>query len=180
MVLNEAELKSAIVEELVRHTIMALAVSSESRPYAVSLMYAHDVLNVYWLSDPTTRHSKILRSSPLAVVTIAGQCDDFRKIRGLQIEGDAHRLTNTQEESAGFDLLLARYPFLQQFTVGELARDLGAAAVYVLRPARVTLIDNARGFGFKQTLELATQTSLPRRPAMQENPATSSQEIFHE
>jgi uncharacterized protein YhbP (UPF0306 family) len=71
--------------------------------------------------------------------------------------GDGCRLTEVDEESAGFDLLVARYPFLKKFSVGKLARNLGAAAVYRFRPERLTLIDNARGFGFKQTLKLVDQ-----------------------
>lgn len=162
MVLSEAELKSAIGEELLQHTVLTLAVIGEAGPHAVSLMYAYDGLDIYWLSDPKTRHSKVLVSTPAAAVTIAGQSKDFRKIRGLQIEGNAHRLTNTEEETAAFDLLVARYPFLKQFAAGQLARHLGAATVYGFHPASVTLIDNARGFGFKQTLELVDRASRSR------------------
>lgn len=158
MALTEAELERAILEELRQHTILALATIGNAGPHAVSLMYAHDAFDIYWLSDPKTRHSKHLASSPSVAVTIAAQHDDFQKIRGLQMEGGGCRLTEADEETAGFDLLVARYPFLQQFAVGKLARNLGAAAVYRFRPARLTLIDNARGFGFKQTLELADRS----------------------
>jgi uncharacterized protein YhbP (UPF0306 family) len=155
MALKEADLRHAILEELCHHTVLTLATIDESGPHAVSLMYASDAFDIYWLSDPKTRHSEHLASGTPAAVTIAAQYEDFRKIRGLQMEGGGYRLTETEEEKAGFDLLVARYPFLKQFAAGKLARHLGAAAVYRFRPARVTLIDNARSFGFKQTLELA-------------------------
>lgn len=160
MALKESELKGAILEELLQHTVLTLAVNGEAGPHAVSLMYACDALDVYWLSDPKTRHSSFLASNSSAAVTIARQTEDFRKIKGLQIQGHAHRLTNTEEEIAAFNLLLARYPFLKQFAAGKLARHLGAAVVYRFRPASVTLIDNTRGFGFKQTLELADCPSI--------------------
>ena len=164
MALTEAELERAIAEELRRHTILTLATSGQAGPHAVSLMYAHDAFDIYWLSDPKTRHSEHLASGSSAAVTIAAQYEDFLTIRGLQMEGDGCRLTEADEESAGFDLLVARYPFLKKFSAGKLARNLGAAAVYRFRPARLTLIDNARGFGFKQTLELADRSGKTMDP----------------
>jgi uncharacterized protein YhbP (UPF0306 family) len=158
MALKEAELRDAILAELRHHTVLTLATIGEAGPHAVSLMYAHDAFDIYWLSDPKTRHSEHLASSNPAAVTIAAQYEDFREIRGLQMQGIGCRLTETDEETAGFDLLVARYPFLRQFAAGNLARHLGEAAVYRFRPARLTLIDNSRSFGFKQTLELAVRS----------------------
>lgn len=152
---SEAELKSAILDELRRNTVLTLATTGESGPHAVSLMYAHDGFDLYWLSDPKTRHSRHLEAGRPVAVTIAAQQDDFQRIRGLQIEGRAGRLTDAALSSRGFELLVARYPFLKRFGAGRLARHLGAAVVYRFDPARLTLIDNSRGFGFKQTLELA-------------------------
>ncbi len=91
-------------------------------------------------------------------MTIAAQQQDYANIRGLQIEGSGRRITDATHASAGFDLLVARFPFLDQFAVGKLARHLGAAAVYLFDPSRLTLIDNSRGFGFKQTLELLNRS----------------------
>jgi uncharacterized protein YhbP (UPF0306 family) len=155
MTLTETELTNAILDELSRHTVLTLATTGDAGPHAASLMYAHDAFDIYWLSDPKTEHSAQLAHNSSAAVTIAAQQDDFRKIHGLQIEGDARRLTNADQKSKGFDLLTARYPFLKQFAVGKLARHLGAAAVYLFRATSLTLIDNSRGFGFKQTLQLA-------------------------
>lgn len=155
---SDAELKSAILDELRSNTVLTLATIDESGPHAVSLMYAHDGFDIYWLSDPKSRHSRHLEASRAAAVTIAAQQEDFTKIRGLQIEGFGRRLADTAISSAGFDLLVARYPFLSRFGAGKLARHLGAAAVYMFDPSRLTLIDNSRGFGFKQTLELADRS----------------------
>ncbi|MDH3581132.1 MAG: pyridoxamine 5'-phosphate oxidase family protein [Hyphomicrobiales bacterium] len=152
-------MENAVLEELRQRTVLTLAVIGEAGPHAVSLMYAHDAFDIYWLSDPKSHHSKHLASSSSAAVTIAAQYEDFRNIRGLQMQGNGHRLTDADEESMGFELLRARFPFLKQFAVGNLARHLGAAAIYLFRPATLTLIDNSRGFGFKQTLELADRSA---------------------
>ena len=160
--LNKVELSDAILAQLRAHSVLTLATIGETGPHAVTLMYAHDGFDIYWLSDPKTRHSEQLESSPSAAVTIAAQYEDFRKIRGLQMNGTGCRLADAKEASAGFDMLALRYPFLQQFGAGKLAQHLGAAAVYRFQPARLTLIDNARSFGFKQTLELADRSGKSR------------------
>ncbi len=164
MALQEGELRQAILAQLHAHTVLTLATAGKARPHAVSLMYAHDAFDIYWLSDPKTRHSQHLASNPSAAVTIAAQYDDFGKICGLQMEGNGRRLTEADEAAAGFDLLVARYPFLQAFAAGDLARRLDAAAIYRFRPARLTLIDNSRGFGFKQILELADRSGEAAEP----------------
>ena len=156
--LKQADLGDAIVAELSHRTVLTLATTGEGEPHAVSLFYAHDGFDIYWLSDPTTRHSKHLAASPSAAVTIAAQYEDFRDICGLQMQGNARRLGGADEEAAGLNLLIARYPFLEQFATGKLAQNLDAAAVYRFCPARLTLIDNSRGFGFKQTLDLADRS----------------------
>jgi uncharacterized protein YhbP (UPF0306 family) len=152
MVLAQDKLKAAILEDLRNHSVMTLATNGQAAPYAVSLMYANDTFDIYWLSDPKTRHSEYLVSDSRVAVTIAAQYQDFREIRGLRMEGNARLLTDATEQGAGFDLLLARYPFLKKFAAGKLARHLGAAAIYLFRPTTITLIDNSRGFGFKQSL----------------------------
>lgn len=159
MVLTEAELESAILEELRQRTVLTLAVTGNAGPHAVSLMYAHDAFDIYWLSDPKSRHSEHLASNSSAAVTIAAQYEDFRNIRGLQMLGKGDRVTDADEERLGFDLLRARFPFLKKFALGNLARHLGAAAIYLFRPATLTLIDNSRGFAFKQTLSLADRSA---------------------
>ncbi len=164
MALNKAELREAILAELRAHSVLTLATIGETGPHAVSLMYAHDAFDIYWLSDPKTLHSQHLASSPSAAVTIAAQYEDFRKIRGLQMQGKGCRLTDENDAAAGFDLLALRYPFLQQFSVGKLAQNLDAAAIYRFQPTRLTLIDNARGFGFKQILELADRSGEAAEP----------------
>ncbi len=80
------------------------------------------------------------------------------------MHGSGFCLSGTDTEKAGFELLVARYPFLEEFATGRLAGHLGAAAVYRFRPAKLTLIDNGRGFGFKQTLDLAARTAAATVP----------------
>lgn len=139
------------------HHVMTLATGADRVPHAASLMYARERFTLYWTSDPATRHSRELEADHRVAATIAPDYTDFRVIRGLQIAGRAARLSAETDVKRARSLMEERYAFL-----AELARGSGAlraayakAGFYVLRPERITLIDNTQGFGHKETLSLS-------------------------
>jgi uncharacterized protein YhbP (UPF0306 family) len=75
--------------------------------------------------------------------------DDWRAIRGLQIKGTVSPLKGAEREEA-LALYARRFPF-----TAALADATERSAVFRLTPTWIRLIDNRRGFGFKQewTLE---------------------------
>lgn len=77
-------------------------------------------------------------------------------IRGLQITGAARRIVAADERIRQLAQLEARYSFLGQLAAGpSKLREPYAPAVYRLQPARIVLIDNTKGFGHKETLEIS-------------------------
>jgi uncharacterized protein YhbP (UPF0306 family) len=138
---------------LKEHTVMSLATLYEGLPHAASLMFAHDGFDLIWVSDPASRHSQAVAATPEVSVTVANQYDDFKQIRGLQLAGSVVRLDDRYAERQALKLLGDRYSFINVFRLGPKAlRDrLAAVAAYRLRTTAVTLIDNRRGFGWKQT-----------------------------
>lgn len=133
------------------HTMTLATVDDEGGAHAASVLYAPDGLSLVWTSDTETRHSRHIAARSRVEATIAPDYDDFRKIRGLQIDGEARRLEDAGTARA---LLMARYSFLAQLASAPVAL-LAAwrkAAFYRLTPSRITLIDNTRGFGHKATL----------------------------
>jgi uncharacterized protein YhbP (UPF0306 family) len=138
------------------HHVMTLATSGNSGAHAASLMYARSAFTLYWTSDPRSRHSLHLEREARVSATIAPDYTDFRSIRGLQIAGRARRLDDADEAKEASATLVRRYAFLAELTSGPPAlRDaFGRAAFYALIPERITLIDNAYGFGHKETITL--------------------------
>lgn len=155
MSLEPDELREAILEQLAGHTVCTLATQSGDGAHAASLMYAHDGFEVYWMSDPTSQHSRDLEADGRCTMTVARQYDDFAAIQGLRMKGHAARITDDATEKRAMKLMAGRYPFLDRFGAGKLARALAAAALYRFRPRRITLIDNTRSFGFKQEFEIS-------------------------
>ena len=109
------------------------------------------------MSDPDTRHSRDIAADPRVAATVAPDYSDFADIRGVQVAGVAQPIVPMQERKQHLALLEARYPFLGELAKGptKLCEAYARTTVYRLRPARIVLIDNSKGFGHKETLEIS-------------------------
>ena len=142
---------------LAAHHVMSLATFGSSGPHATSLFYACDGLALVWVSEPDTQHSREIEADPRVAATVAPDYSDFTDIRGVQIAGAARRIVAADERMRHLAQLEARYPFLGQLAAGplKLRQTYARTAVYRLQPARIVLIDNTKGFGHKETLEIS-------------------------
>ena len=152
--MNDATLEARIAGFLHAHHVVSLATSDQGAVHAASVMYAPDGFDLYWMSDPKSRHSQHLERSSAVAATIAPDYTDFPEIRGLQIAGTAARLGQAQEAAYARALMLQRYAFLRELAAAPeaLRQAFETGAFYRLRPQTITLIDNSRGFGQKETL----------------------------
>jgi len=141
---------------LAAHHVMSLATSGSSGPHATNLLYACDGLALVWVSEPDTRHSREIEADPRVAATVAPDYSDFAAIRGVQIAGAARRIVAADERMRHLAQLEARYAFLGQLAAGpaKLREAYARTAVYRLEPARIVLIDNMKGFGHKEILEI--------------------------
>jgi uncharacterized protein YhbP (UPF0306 family) len=144
------------------HHVLSLATTSVSSPHAVSLFYACDGLALVWLSDRDSRHSRDIEANNNVAATVAPDYSDFAVIRGVQIAGTARRIVKEHQRTRHLALLEARYPFLKQLPTApiELRQAYAQTAVYRLEPLRIVLIDNTKGFGHKETLEISTWSQI--------------------
>lgn len=150
------DLGPRIEQFLDAHHVMTLATVDDAGAHAASLMYARAGFVLHWTSDPKSRHSQHLERDARVTATVAPDYADFRVIRGLQIAGRARRLDGIEAESAR-GALVGRYAFLAELASGPpaLRAAFEKATFFALVPERITLIDNSRGFGHKETLTLA-------------------------
>ena len=136
------------------HTTLTLAtVSPDGVPLAAALFYAEaDDLSLIFVSETTVRHSRNLAERPQASAAIAADGQDWDRIQGLQLEGEC-RLLGDDDAGAALEVYLAKFPFIARD--GDLEKRLRASGVYRFRPGWIRLIDNTRGFGFKEELKLS-------------------------
>ena len=158
------DLACRIASLLDLHHVMSLAAVGPDGPHAANLFYARDALALIWVSDPASQHSIHIESRPEVAATIAFDYHDFVEIEGLQVLGRARRIADGAGRRRARDRLHAHYPFLERIAgvPQQLRAAYDRAQFYRLEPARIVLIDNRRGFGSKEILDL---DGSPSRPA---------------
>jgi uncharacterized protein len=152
------ELADRIAAFLDAHHVMSLATSGAHGPHAANLFYARDGFVLFWVSDPASRHSVEIETDARAAATIAPDFSDYAMIRGLQLAGRARRVSDPAERVRAQRILEARYPFLRQIADAALGEVYRRAEIYRFDVVRIVLIDNSRGFGHKDVLDLAGRT----------------------
>jgi uncharacterized protein YhbP (UPF0306 family) len=142
---------------LAAHHVMSLATCGVTGAHAANLFYACDGLALIWVSEPDTQHSRNIDMDSRVAATVAPDYSDFAAVRGVQIAGAARRILAADERMPHLAQLEARYPFLRQLAAGppKLREVYARTAVYRLQPARIVLIDNTKGFGHKEMLEIS-------------------------
>lgn len=119
---------------------------SAGLPHSAALYFAADAsANLYFFSDPESRHAQAGAKGSPAAVSIHPLVEGWEEIRGLQMEGDLRPVTEEAEREKAWRLYTRKFPF----TAG--LKDLiDRNALYVFTPRWTRLVDNLRGFGFKE------------------------------
>jgi uncharacterized protein YhbP (UPF0306 family) len=138
-----------------------IATATAQGPWAAAVFFASDPdLRLYFVSDRNTRHGRDLAVNPAVAATVHGDCAAWSEIRGLQMSGRVEILDG-DARAPGLEMYLAKFPEVaalvrQPASADEsrIASRLEAASLYRLTPGWVRVIDNTRGFGFRQELDL--------------------------
>lgn len=128
------------------HHTMSLATVGSEGPWASSVSYVHEGFSFYFLSAPTSRHTRNLAQDPRVAVTINDDYTPWNEIRGIQLEGHAEIVTDFSTRADVIAKLFSRFPFLH--ALGGHTRDIAAESNYALIkvvPARVWVIDHLSG-----------------------------------
>jgi uncharacterized protein len=137
---------------LAAHHVMTLATCRARKPWAAAVFYAADRLALYFVSAPVSRHCADIDASGEAAAAVHAECRDWRDIKGLQIEGEAKRLSGAAARRAA---RLYAQKFVELASAPEAIRKaLEKGAWYRLSPTRIRLIDNAVAFGHREELVL--------------------------
>ena len=87
------DLKQQIVDYLKSHNTMTLATCAGDVPWAATVFFASDDLRLYFFSAPESRHCQNLAANGRVAVTVQEDYQDWRKIKGIQLEGRAELST---------------------------------------------------------------------------------------
>lgn len=173
---GNSNIKQTVLDYLREHYTMTIATAGDGVPWAAAVFYANDGFDLYFLSDPDSRHSRYIAGNPLVSVTVNEDCHDWRKIKGVQLEGKAGMVTTEDELQKAVATYVAKYSFTAAYLklmsspfpriagyLDKLLRGLphvpGLPKTFVTRFYRVTstrvrFIDNEKGFGHHDELVL--------------------------
>lgn len=148
-------LRRTVQAYLTAYNVLSLATYGPDGPWAASVFYVHQGWTLYFLSASSSRHSVNLAADARVAATINPDYTDWRKIRGVQLEGSAALVTNPVELTRGFKAYQRKYPFIsQRQTPSELARALSSVRLYRIVPDRLLFVDNSRGLGHREAVEM--------------------------
>jgi len=148
------ETRERILAYLAAHNTLTLATAHDGKPWANAVFYANDGYTLYFVSDPKTRHADHLKENASVAGTIQDEQKDWRLIQGIQLEGHCEEITNPVESAKALAVYAAKFPFIGDMLRApkELASAMLKVRWHKLTPVWIRLIDNTRGFGFKEEI----------------------------
>jgi hypothetical protein len=156
------DLLAAARRLLEAHGTATLATTNGREPWAAAVFYAADAdLNLYFVSDPATRHGRDLAANGEVAVAVHADCTAWSEVCGLQLRGRACLLDGAGRDAA-MALYLAKFADVRRLfeapandDEAAIGRRLRAAGLYRFTPAWLRVIDNRRGFGARREAVLA-------------------------
>ncbi|MCP3999328.1 MAG: hypothetical protein GY727_00225 [Gammaproteobacteria bacterium] len=140
---------------------LTLATSSDSSPWAATVFFAADSkFNIYFVSDHRTRHGRNMAANEQVAATINPDCDNWHDVAGLQISGVVS-VVGGLERTKALAVYLKKFPQIDALFAkpqGEheetIAARLKAANFYKITPEMIRVIDNEKGFGYREEIKL--------------------------
>lgn len=135
---------------------MTLATHGAEGPWASAVFYANAGASLIFLSAPNTRHCRNLAQDSRCAATIQEDCDDWKQIKGIQLEGRVIELQGEEEKRA-------RHLYGEKFPIVGVAAGVPSVIVkalarvrwFSLVPAHLYFIDNSKGFGHRDEIDLS-------------------------
>jgi len=162
--MDSAPLRQHILDYLAAHNVMTIASCDRNVPWAAAVFYASDEFELYFFSNPKSRHGGNMAANSIVSAAIHEDYSDWRAIRGIQLEGRAERLRSLKLQARFWQVYLRKFPFVKQFfpvegevegLAGLLKAKLAGVRLYRIVPRTVYYIDNSRGFGHREKLDLS-------------------------
>jgi len=137
---------------LAQRISMSVATTSPTgSPRVADVYFVSDAdLNLYFYSDPASRHSRNIQRDPRVAVTMRIESMDWHEIQGLQVDGIAEVMDEPQAHNRAWDLMCKKFPFYRSFTDA-----VASLKMYRVTPKRIRWIDNSVSFGSKEDFDLA-------------------------
>ena len=136
-------LRTLIVSYISTSVQMTITTVTKDQPWAAVVFYAYDdALNLYFLSDQRTRHSREINSNSKVAVTINKEWNEPSPVKGIQIEGVA-QVVAVNELAHAFTTYVKRFPSTKDFiTDVKVFMDKAFnTRIFKVTPSKIYLLD---------------------------------------
>lgn len=151
-----ANVKDRVLHYLDTHNVMTLATTGPEGVWAAAVFYVNQGFTFYFLSAPTSRHSRNIAARPAIAATIQEDYKTWPEIKGIQLAGEVHRLEGATK-AAAIRLYGEKFPLVGDLAKApaEIIKAMNKIAWYKLIPTQLYFIDNSRGFGHRDEVPLS-------------------------
>jgi uncharacterized protein YhbP (UPF0306 family) len=143
---DRAEQLKTLSTMLREENTVALATVDEHGAVSIAPLFylVDDDLSLFWVSSPSSLHSRNLKKLPRVAATVYRQTESWNDIRGVQMRGLVRVITDRRRRR----LLIKSYS--ERFSLGALFLPaINRCSLYEFRPDFFRFIDNSKGFGYK-------------------------------
>lgn len=149
------DVRSYALSYLHDHQVLTLATNGADGPWAAAVFYVNKEFSLYFLSAGHTRHAQNFSETRQVAAAIHEDYDDWPSIKGIQLEGPVEQLSGTERQYA-ISLYQEKYPFIKG-AISQLKMSLAKVNWYRLVPSRLYFIDNSKGLGHRDLVDMDHQ-----------------------
>ncbi len=154
------QLRSEILEYLRTHNTLTIACCEGDCPWAAAVFYASDGFDLYFFSNPASRHGVHISANQHVSATIHEDYSQWKDIRGIQLEGRASKVRSPKLKIRGWEVYRNKFPFVDEFfSEGPFRKiveaKLSGICLYRIVPQAIWYLDNSKGFGHREMLSLS-------------------------
>lgn len=141
----EDDARAAIEDYISRHRYLRLAtVSAGGNPVAHTVGYVSEGATVYFATFSQTRKVANIAANPRVAYTVDEDCDDWKEIRGVQMEGVAERMDDAGEIGKVAGLMEEKFPGFAEIEPGP------EMLFFRIDPARGYFLDFSKGLNHRE------------------------------
>ena len=140
---RDMEVKQLINDYLGKTRLLQIATTVDSQPWICTVYYAFDSdWNLYWLSLPDRRHSKEILENPKVAGAMTFSQEPYPKngVQGLQFEGIAESLSDSEEEKAS--VLYIKQLSRENTLLEDIRSGKNPHKFYRFKPTKFVLFDS--------------------------------------
>jgi uncharacterized protein YhbP (UPF0306 family) len=135
-----ASIKKLIQDYLKKARAMQISTSVNNKPWCATVYYVYDKnWNLYWISKPSTRHSKEIGKNAKVAGAIVYDQVPSRTVRGLQFEGVAELLSGVEEEVAS--KVYIKQMSREKTLLDDIRSGKNPHKFYRIKPSKFVLFD---------------------------------------